>query len=504
MKIKSLLPLFLILCGHLANAADVESVRAYRAPDHTRLVFDISDSVQHKVFTLENPDRIVVDISDSRLRGDLSSLDLRDTPIAGVRSAPRDQSDIRVVFDLKTKVRPRSFVLKENQQYGERLVIDLHDLDAPPSQQTVATEPPSTRQLDSGRRDIVVAISAGHGGDDPGAIGVNRVTEKQVVLAISKEISRILEQTPGFKPVMIRTGDYYVGLRQQIEIAHRHQADLFIAIHADAYSTPAARGATIYALSSNGATSEQARRLAEKENAADLIGGVGSVSLTDKDQVLASVLLDLSMTASISSSLEVGNKVIESMAKVTHMRRRNVEQAAFVVLKSADIPSLLIETGYVTNPTDAKNLASPDHQRKLAQSIVEGITRYFHDKPPRGSWVYWAKQNNGLTSKYTVARGDNLSTIANRHGITLAQLKSANGLSSNTIHVGQVLTLPSRNSPPLAAPAPLTFVEHKIARGETLSGIAQNYRVPMQKIRETNQLLSDNIRVGQILKIPSS
>src|SRR5690606_9056871 len=267
--------------------------------------------------------------------------------------------------------------------------------------------------LSDSKNDIIVAISAGHGGEDPGAIGINGLQEKRVVLAIANQIKDILDRTPGYRAVMVRESDYYVNLRQRTRLAHEYNADFFVAIHADAFTHSRARGATVYALSQSGATSEHARRLAEKENAADLIGGVGSVSLKDKDEMLASVLLDLSMTASIASSLAAGEKIITAMSKVTHKHRTHVEKECFVVLKSPDIPSLLIETGYVTNPQDAADLDSAAHRKRLANAIVEGITDYFWEAPPRGSLIAWQKQN-GITPQrqYTVVSGDSLSIIA--------------------------------------------------------------------------------------------
>ena len=486
------------------QAAVVENVRSYRAPDHTRLVFDLSERLEHRIFSLENPNRLVVDLSDSTFLGDFSSLDLSSTPFSNIRSATRNNTDIRVVLDLNTKVQARSFLLDKNEQYGDRLVIDLYDA------QTNTTGKPnntpvisaSADDVANGQRDIVVAISAGHGGDDPGAIGVDDIQEKRVVLALAREIEKIIEQTPGYRAVMVRDGDYYVNLRRRIGIAHENNADLFIAVHADAFSTSKARGATIYALSQRGATSEQARRLAAKENSADLIGGVGSVSLNDKDEVLASVLLDLSITASIASSLEVGDSIISSLSNVTRMRKTNVEQAAFVVLKSADIPSLLIEAGYITNPSDARNLNSSSHQKKFAAAVSSGITSYFYDTPPRGTWVSYQKnQGGGAPSSYTVARGDNLSQIAERFHVSLSALKSANNLGSSSIQVGQKLTIPSS----LALPASqISYREHTIARGETLSAIADKYSIPLQRILETNQLNNDTIQAGQTIKIPSS
>ena len=482
-----------------AQSAVIEGVRSYRAPDYTRLVFDLSEQVEHQVFSLDNPRRLVIDISNISLQTSLGSLDLSNTPVSNIRSAARNGTDTRVVLDLNTEVQPRSFLLTENDQYGNRLVIDLYDANPGTPRERVVTA--SAEDLANGQRDIVVAISAGHGGEDPGAIGVGGVQEKRVVLAIAREIESILRQMPGYRPVMIRDGDYYVDLRGRTNIAHQHNADFFIAIHADAFTSSRAQGATVYALSQRGATSEQARRLAEKENGADLIGGVGSVSLSDKDEVLASVLLDLSMTASIASSLEAGNKIIESLGNVTRMRRTNVEQAAFVVLKQADIPSLLIEAGYITNPTDASNLNSASYQRQFATAVVRGITSYFYETPPRGTLVAWHKNNGGAPSSYVVSRGDNLSDIAERFNVSLSDLKSANNISGSVIYVGQTLSIPNALSIPVLAQ--VSFREHIVSRGESLSQIAEDYRISMQRIRESNQLRNDTIRIGQVLRIPS-
>lgn len=483
-------------------AAVVEDARTYRSPGYTRLVFDLDETLEHRIFTLENPHRVVVDLLNSELRDNLASLDLSDTPILSIRSAPRNNADVRVVLDMSNKVQPRSFILNRNEQYGERLVIDLYDSDpatrAP--QAVISTFDSNTADA---RRDIVIAISAGHGGEDPGAIGVNRLREKNVTLAISREVEKLINAIPGYRAVMIRDGDYYVGLRERIELAHDDDADLYLAIHADAHTNSSASGSTIYALSQRGATSEQALRLAEKENASDLIGGVGHISLGDKDEVLRSVLLDLSMTASISTSLEIGDRLISALDDVIRMRRTNVEQAAFVELKSADIPSLLIESGYITNKNDAKNLDSEVWRKRFAGALVAGITQWFQDRPPRGTLIAWQKDNGGASapvpSTYVVRSGDNLSELSERFGVSLAALKFANELASNVIHVGQELRIPGG-----AAPRGTAFREHTIARGETLSQISDSYSVPMSVIRETNQLKSDTIRVGQILKIPTS
>jgi len=508
-------------CGCLpsAMAAKVQGVRSYRAPEYTRLVFDLDSPPQYTLNT-KDPVQVVIDLEDSVLAARFDDINLTDTPIASISSAALDNGGVRVVLALRTKVDPRSFALGKNEQYGDRLVLDLYDVGAAPASSAAAVptaagrperqadnSPDTIAALtasldDGGKRDIIVAISAGHGGDDPGAIGVKRLQEKQVTLAISRELAAQLNQIDGYKAVLIRDGDYYVGLRERIGKGHDANADLYLAIHADAADNKNATGATVYALSDRGATSEQARRLADKENNSDLIGGVGTVSLNDKDAMLASVLLDLSMTASVATSLDIGNYLINSLSPVTRMRRRNVEQAAFVELKSADIPSLLIESGYITNADDAKQLDSSSWRKQFAGALTNGITRWFHERPPRGTLIAWKQQNSGETasapSNYTVRSGDSLSMVAARFHVTMAALKEANDLRRDSIQVGQVLKIPG------AAPAPAAFKEHTIAHGETLSQIADSYSVSLDAIRATNQLKSDTIRPGQVLKIPTS
>ncbi len=494
----SALSLLFFFCLASAQAAVVENARTWRSPEYTRLVFDLNSTIEYTISTLANPDRVVIDLLDAQVVADFATLDLSNTSIASINSAALNERDMQVVLQMRSKVDPRSFALGKNEQYGNRLVIDMYD--SKEETNTVVTT--AVNDIDLAKRDIVVAISAGHGGDDPGAIGVSRLQEKHVVLAIAKEVQSRINSTPGYKAVMIRDGDYYVGLRTQIEIAHKHNADLFIAIHADAAERASANGATIYALSHNGATSEQASRLAQMENSTDLIGGVGSVSLVDKDEVLASVLLDMSMTASVATSLEIGNSLIASLDQITKMRRTTVEQAAFVVLKSADIPSLLIESGYITNATDAKNLDSPRWRQKFADAVVEGITHWFYQRPPRGSLIAWQQANPQqprLDVSYTVKRGDSLSELADQFGVTMTSLKFANEMDTSSIQVGQILTIPGTT-----LERATLFTEHTITRGETLSQIALTYSVTMASIRASNQLKSDTIRIGQVLKIPTS
>lgn len=423
----------LFLTAASARAADVQEVRLWRAPDHTRIVFDLSAPADHDMLVLSNPERIVIDLEDTRLLADLARLELGNTPVARVRSGIRKGDDLRVVFDVKSGVDPRSFALKANAQAGDRLVVDLYD--KKPGAAEVAEVKKSARQ--SSRRDIVIAIDAGHGGEDPGAIGPRRVKEKDVVLAIARELHDLLQQESGFHPTLVRSGDYYISLRGRRDLAREQQADLFVSIHADAFKHSDASGASVYALSTSGATSTAARYLAQRENAADLVGGV---RLSDKDDLLAGVLTDLSMTSTLDTSLKLGEGVLRNMDGIAKLHKRRVEQAGFAVLKSPDIPSLLVETGFISNPAEASRLADPNYQRRMAAAIHRGIRDWFLAHPPSGTLVAWQKQQRG--QEYVIARGDTLSGIAHRFSVSLADLKSYNRLSSSRIMVGQKLNIP--------------------------------------------------------------
>ncbi|MAT94402.1 MAG: N-acetylmuramoyl-L-alanine amidase [Halioglobus sp.] len=418
-------------CFSLAAAAvEVRDVRLWRAPDHTRIVFDLTAPAQHKLIVLSSPSRIVLDVQDTRLAADLAGLKLDDTPVARVRSGIRDGDDLRVVFDVSAEVDPRSFALRANEQAGDRLVLDLYD-----KRTQVATVKKSVDQ--SARRDIIIAIDAGHGGEDPGALGPRRVREKDVVLSIAKELKALFDRDRGFAPTMIRTGDYYVSLKGRRDLARKRQADLFVSIHADAFRRSEANGASVYALSTSGATSTAAKYLAQRENAADLVGGV---RLSDKDDVLAGVLADLSMTSTLDTSLKLGDRVLRNMDNVARLHKKRVEQAGFAVLKSPDIPSILVETGFISNPQEASRLATRSYQKKMAAAIHRGIRDWFLAHPPSGTLVAWQKQQGG--QEYIIARGDTLSGIAHRFSVSLADLKSYNSINGSKIMVGQKLTIP--------------------------------------------------------------
>lgn len=442
-KSKAVLAVLLSLWTLFASAATVDSVRLWRAPDHTRLVFDLSGPVEHKLFTLKSPDRLVIDVEKSSLKSSFSTLELANTPIKNIRSAQRNKQDLRVVLDLSKSVKPRSFILKKQPGKNDRLVLDLYDKDT--STKTVKTFDSAAQGR---KRDVIVAIDAGHGGEDPGAIGPRKLREKDVVFKISKELERLINAEPGYKAVMVRTGDYYIPLHKRRDIARNKRADLFISIHADAFTNPKARGASVFALSRRGATSETARFLAKRENDADLIGGVGSVSLGDKDKVLAGVLVDLSMTATLSSSLKVGHKVLGSMDKVAHLHKKQVEQAGFAVLKSPDVPSILVETGFISNPGEAKMLNTSSYRKKLSKQIFVGVKQYFSQYPPADSFIAWKKSggrsNPSNSSRiHVIARGDTLSGIAQRYRVSVKDIQRYNQLSGSSINVGQKLKIPT-------------------------------------------------------------
>ena len=440
--LKALIGLF--ISGWLAAPAmaNVKGVRLWHAPDNSRLVFDLTKKAEHKIFTLTSPNRLVIDIDDASLLNQISDLPTESGPIKNVRWGKRGQSDLRIVLDLREAVNPKSFPLPPNEQYGHRLVVDLYGKNQATVTQ-VSKPIIDVSQAQHGHRDILVAIDAGHGGEDPGAIGHGGIYEKRVVLAIAKQLESLLKKEKGFSPKLIRTGDYYIGLRERTKRARDANADLFISIHADAFSSPKAKGASVFALSQRGATSEAARWLADKENSSDLIGGVGGVSLDDKEDVLAGVLLDLSMTASLGVSLDLGQTVLNSMGNVSKLHKRKVEQAGFAVLKSPDVPSLLIETGFLSNPSEAKKLKTSRYQQQMAQAIFVGVKRYFEQSPPPGTYLAAMKKSRGGVKEYTIGPGDTLSVIAQKHATSMANLKQLNGLTSSSIRVGQVIKVPA-------------------------------------------------------------
>jgi N-acetylmuramoyl-L-alanine amidase len=431
------LRLFLIPILLLAAAAEatttVENVRIWSENGKTRVVLDLSESVSHNIFTLRGPDRLVVDLKDGRLAAGFAAMPGGVGSVTNIRTGVLANGQLRVVLDLNENVRSRSFTAGPNSQYGDRLVIDLERSGA------LQTVKRASESYTPGR-DVVIAIDAGHGGHDPGAIGRGKTREKDVALAVSRELAARINAEHGMKAVLIRNGDYYVDHRRRMEIAHKNKADLFISIHADAVNDRRANGATVYALSLKGASDEEARLMAERENKSVQIG---TVSLDGRDEVLASVLLDLSQSAALSLSFDVGSKVIGEMAKITKVRRRSVQQAGLLVLKSPDMPSILVETAYISNPSEEKLLRSKSHQAKLAKAILAGVRNYFYTSPPSGTQIALdVRRAPAGHVRHKIARGDTVSELAERYDVSAAQIRSANKLSNDNIRIGQILSIP--------------------------------------------------------------
>ncbi|MDH3469439.1 MAG: N-acetylmuramoyl-L-alanine amidase, partial [Gammaproteobacteria bacterium] len=359
---------FLALFG-IAHAAWAEvalrNLRIWHAPERSRIVFDLDKPVVHKVFTLSGPHRLVIDLTDAVFYGRFPAPDTMGPLAVQLRMARRSASQLRFVVDLRSAVQHAAFLLPPNGGYGHRLVIDIAPGRPAPAQALTPKPAP--------RSGITVAIDAGHGGEDSGARGARGTREKAVVLAIAKELHRNINAEPGMRAVLTRSGDYYVSLRERTAFARKHNADLFVSIHADAFPQRSVKGSSVYALSSRGATSEAARWLAGKENASDLAGGV---SISDKDDTLAAVLLDLSMTKTIEHSLEFARDILSSLAKVGPVHSRRVEQAGFVVLKSPDIPSVLVEVAYISNRGEERKLRTRRFQKQVADAMLAGIRTF--------------------------------------------------------------------------------------------------------------------------------
>jgi N-acetylmuramoyl-L-alanine amidase len=422
------------LAPFCAAAGEIQAMRVWAGPDYTRVVFDVSKPLDYKLFSLSDPERIVLDFNGVTLAEGAARVNPRGL-LAGVRSGARNGSDLRVVFDLKGKSRPKSFLLQPAENFGYRLVVDLYPENGATPARRVEDIVPSLE------RDVVVAIDAGHGGEDPGAIGPSGLYEKVVTLAIARELARQIDAEPGMRAVLIRTGDYFLPLRQRYMRAREARADLFLSIHADAFSNRSASGSSVYILSPRGASSEAARWLAESENRADLVGGV---SLSDKDDTLAAVLLDLSQGATLEASNRAAEQVLTALGRVGRTHKRYVERANFMVLRSPDVPSILIETAFISNPEDERRLRDPAHQRRLAAAIVEGVREFFTRAPPPGTW-YAARQDMEPV-RHVVSRGETLTHIARRHRVSVAALRAANNLDGDVVKVGDVLRIPAASS----------------------------------------------------------
>ncbi len=428
--------------GFAANSFKYNTLRLGQADDHVKVVFDLSGPSKFKYFTLSKPQRLVIDLIDVVSQGGKPRLNFSNTPIKNIRTGIRKGDDLRVVMELKKQVPSKIYMLKPSTgQRNHRLVVELKN-QAPAIAKANSLAPKIISKsiakkvvnIDSGR-DILVAIDAGHGGIDPGAKGYKGTYEKDVVLQIARKLEALVNKEEGMRALMIRDGDYFIKLDDRIKKARKNKADIFISIHADAFPDKRARGASVYTISKRGAETTAAKMLANRENAADLVGGV---TISDKDDMLAGVLLDLSQSATNEASYEVGQRVLKGLKRIAKAHKKQVERASFAVLKSPDVPSILIETAFISNPEEERNLRSRNHQEKLAKAIMGGVRSYFAANPPPGTQV--------AAREHTIQSGETLSGIASRYHVSVNNLKVANQLKSDRVRVGQVIQIPTRGS----------------------------------------------------------
>lgn len=557
----------------------LEQLRIWHSPNKTRLVFDVSASTEYKTFVLHNPLRLVVDLDDFDLPASLPNVEKNNKHVSAIRSGKPAPDMLRVVFDLKRPIRVKHFLLAPNKLYGHRLVVDIFDEtdDGQPdntanknlkqNSNTASEEGASadnseqgsllntdnvvsdvfnndndislqSQDTDTGSAQVkpatpalvsvktrplnktkfVVAIDAGHGGDDPGAIGHRGTREKKLTLSIAKKLHRLINKHPGMRAELIRTGDYYIKLKGRRQKARTLGADIFISIHADAFTKKSAHGMSVFALSQRGATSAMASTLAAKENASDLIGGV---SLADKDDVLAKVLVDLSMTNTISESVNLGGRVLVELAKLGRLHSKRVEQANFSVLRSPDVPSILIEAGFITNPNEESKLRSSRHQAKFANAVYKAIKNYYEQTPYANQGRYGSPeiaansraqqtrssvQSTTRIGRHKVRRGDTLSTIAQRYNTSLRELKRLNNIKHNTAMLGVNLKVPitssSVKSSKKGSQSKIKNGAYTVRNGDSLSKISAKFNVTIKAIKRENGLRSNVLKKGQTLKIP--
>lgn len=412
----------------LINAGELNGIRFWKDPEKTRAVFDLTDKIEYKLFTLDNPYRLVVDIKNTQLKVDLTQLELAEDLVKQIRSSQQN-NQLRIVMDLKNGVTTKDFTLKPFQDYGHRLVVDLRDKNS--KKQVIKTATTS-----NGMRDIIIAIDAGHGGEDPGAIGLRKTREKDITLSVAKKLYKKINDEKGMKAILTRTGDYYVSLRDRTDLARRHRADLFISLHADAFTDRRVKGAGVWVLSPKGASSEIGRWLEQGEKNSDLAGGV---ALSNRDPLLAEVLLDLSMHYSVGASMNAAINVHKSLSrKLPKMHSKSIQRAAFVVLKMPDIPAILVEMAFISNPDDERALKTSKMQNTITYSLLDGVKKFFKDNPPDGT--FYAMRAKSKT--YVVKSGDTLSHIALRFDVPMQRILTVNKLKSSQLKIGQVLTIP--------------------------------------------------------------
>lgn len=495
----------------LVSANALEGIRVWPSPDETRVVIDLESEADYSYFTLSSPERLVVDLKKTTLNTKLP-LNVGESPILKKirKSSPPEKTTYRLVFEIKKPVTSQIFKLAPTPggQYGHRLVIDLpHGASQPDATvpEVSSSKTSVSRDISQflGSAEIVVAIDAGHGGEDPGSIGPTRKYEKHATLAISKKIADQINAVPGMKAVLTRRSDYFVNLNKRSEIARKNKAHLLVSIHADAFHSPKPKGGSVFVLNTRRANTEIGRWVENHEAQSQLLGGAGEVlAKNNNDKNISQTLLDLQFSHSQKEGYKVASKILREMSRSgVHLHKAEPVNASLAVLKSPDIPSVLVETGFISNPTEEKLLFQRGHQDKLARALSKAIVQYFEANPPEGTLF----ANRGKVIKHKVSRGESLSVLANQYGTTTKAIIQANGLKNSSIAVGQVLTIPGANAH-VAVSKPVNMVEtktvvHKVQQGDYLGKIAANYKVSVADIKRENKLESDTLKLGQKLNI---
>ncbi|MFT5297999.1 MAG: N-acetylmuramoyl-L-alanine amidase [Colwellia sp.] len=431
MNIRTLLLAILLSLGALSPAYgnSIDGVRVWPAPENTRIVFDLSNKPDYKYFSLKNPQRLVIDFKNSKNLVSFKNVLKKDKRIKRIRTSnSKNKGTTRLVLELADNYSLAIFPLAPAGQYGNRLVIDLFDQE----KITQRTHTPKDN-----KRDILIAIDAGHGGEDPGSIGGKGSYEKRVTLAIAKKLASYINKEKGMKSVMVRDGDYYVSVGRRSEIARKNEVDFLVSIHADAFRTPQPNGASVWIVSNKRVESEMAKWLRNRSKNSELLGGGGGVIKNTRDDNLAKTLADMNKEHSQGVSISMASSVLKQLKKVTKMHKKVPQHGNFGVLKSSDIPSILVETGFISNHKEEQNLNSSAHQRKLAKSIFQGIKNHFLFQPPMGSYYASIEKR-----EHKITRGESLSVVAQRYNVSIRQLKTANNLKSNIVRIGQTLTIP--------------------------------------------------------------
>lgn len=508
--VAALVATLLLIIPNLAFANVVKSFRVWPSPDETRVVIDLSAEADYSYFSLSGPDRLVVDLKNTSMQAKLP-VTVTDSPVLKRvrKSSPPNKNTYRLVFELKKGVKAELFTLSPTPggQYGHRLVIDLpHGKKtatpvAKPNKPTTTNKDMSTVQR---AQEILIVIDPGHGGEDPGSIGPSRRKyEKDAVLSISRKLSAQLNAVPGIKTRMTRTGDYFVNLNRRVAIARENDAHLLISIHADAFTSPKPRGGSVFVLNTRRANTEISRWVENHEKQSEILGGSGTAFVSNtNDRNVNQTLLDLQFSHSQKEGYKLATSILGEMGKVARLHNSKPINTSLAVLRSPQIPSVLVETGFISNPTEEKLLFQRAHQDKLARAITKAVVQYLKDNPPEGT-VFSSSSKSAV---HTVKRGESLSVIAQKYGTSTKAIMSANKLKSSGLAVGQKLKIPGSGAVSISIPNKPNTVEtetitHTVKSGEFLGKIASHYKVKIADIRRENNLKSDTVWVGQKLKI---